>query len=246
MCDADQPGRLDLRSLIRRIARNAGRVLSFLFGTVRSLGGETTDLSGDRDLEWSFTALRIGRYAGNGSRVLDFGCGQGFLALTAADAGARVLAIDLLPRRFPVACPNIEFRQTDVMDLDERDGRYDLILNCSTIEHVGLGGRYGVRNDNPDGDLAAMEKLRRLLERDGRMLLSLPVGRDAVIRPLHRIYGAERLSKVLRGYDVEEEVYYRKGGGNIWLSCSRNEALREPGGERYYALGLLVVRLAAS
>lgn len=213
---------------------------------MRSLGVEAPDLTGDRDLEWSFTALRIGRYAGKGSRVLDFGCGQGFLALTAADVGARVLAIDLLPRRFPVARPNIEFRRMDVMDLDERDERFDLILNCSTIEHVGLGGRYGVRDDNPDGDLAAMGKLRRLLEGDGRMILSLPVGRDLVIRPLHRIYGAERLRKVLQGYDVEEAVYYRKDGRNVWMSCSLDEALREPGGERYYALGLLVVKLAAS
>ncbi len=190
-------------------------------------------------------ALRIGRFAGRGSRVLDFGCGEGFLTVTASAVGASVLAIDLLPRRFPVARPEIEFRQVDVRDLDEGDAPFDLIVNCSTIEHVGLGGRYGVAGDDSEGDVAAMEKLRRLLKPGGRMLLSLPVGRDAVVRPFHRIYGAERLPKVLRGYDVEEAVFFRKDGRNAWTSCSRDEALCERGGARYYALALFVLRGAA-
>jgi SAM-dependent methyltransferase len=233
-----------VRNLLRQIlGRLRPGVVPSPAGSKASPG--VPDLTGDRDLEWSFAASRIERYAGKSSSVLDFGCGEGLLSLTAAGVGARVLAIDLLPRRFPVACPNIEFRRMDVMDLDERDERFDLVLNCSTIEHVGLAGRYDVRKDDPDGDLAAMEKLRRLLERDGRMLLTLPVGQDAVVRRLHRIYGAERLPKVLRGYDVEEAVFFRKTAGNVWTACSREEAMGEPGGERYYALGLMVLSPAA-
>src|SRR5229473_2462110 len=94
------------------------------------------NLLGDRDLEWTYVAARIGRYADDNSRVLDFGCGIGVLSLAAASLGARVLAIDLMPQQFETGYPNVEFRQVDVTTLDAGE-QFDLIINCSTTEHVG-------------------------------------------------------------------------------------------------------------
>jgi SAM-dependent methyltransferase len=204
-------------------------------------GTDARDLTGDRDIEWSYVSARVGRYAGPGRNVLDFGAGSGFLTMAAACAGADVLAVDLMPRQFPLSYPSIRFRQTDVMSLNEAEQRFDVIMNCSTIEHVGLAGRYGA-SERLDGDIEAMLKLRRLLKPDGLMILTLPVGRDQVIFPLHRVYGRERLPRLLDGCRTIEETYFKKGRANDWHLCSREQALDETATERYYALGTMVLR----
>jgi hypothetical protein len=204
-------------------------------------GSLALDLTGDRDIEWSYVAARIGRFAGPGKTVLDFGAGSGVLSLAAGSTGARVLAIDLMPLQFPLSYSNIEFRKLDVMDLHEEDGLYDLIMNCSTIEHVGLAGRYG-STDRPDGDIEAMAKLRSLLAPNGHMVLVLPVGQDEAFRPFHRVYGPERLPRLLDGYRVQESSYLRKNAHNEWVVCEQEEALSETGSARYYALGAMVLQ----
>jgi 2-polyprenyl-3-methyl-5-hydroxy-6-metoxy-1,4-benzoquinol methylase len=198
------------------------------------------NLIGDRELEWTYVAARIGRYADEHSLVLDFGCGIGMLSLASASIGARVLAIDLLPQQFRTGYPNIEFRQVDLMSL-EQSGQFDLILNCSTIEHVGLSGRYNAI-DSPDGDLQAMGKLQQMLKPGGTMLLTLPVGQDAIIHPLHRIYGEKRLQRLLDGHKVIESSFWRKDENNIWLPCSQVKAMAEVGRDNYYALGCMVLQ----
>jgi SAM-dependent methyltransferase len=226
-----------------------GGVMSRLRGAVRaSLGRrrkpvqatlEAKDLTGDRDFEWSYLSGRIGRYVAPGSTVLDFGCGSGFLSLAAASVGARVVAIDLEPQRFGTAYPGIEFRQVDLVELPAGE-TYDVIINCSTIEHVGLPGRYGAP-DNPDGDMLAMQRLRQLLRPNGHMLMTVPVGRDAVYAPLHRVYGRYRLPTLLEGYVVVEEVCVRKQRENQWELCSMETAMEELGGATYYAIGAMVL-----
>ena len=208
---------------------------------VAQTGSSALDLTGDRHIEWSYAAARVSRFAGPGKSILDFGAGSGFLSLAAGSTGARVLAIDLMPLQFPLSYPNIEFREEDVMDLSEEDGRFDLIMNCSTIEHVGLGGRYGSA-DRPDGDIKAMAKLRSLLAPGGHMVMVLPVGQDAVFSSLHRVYGKDRLSRLLDGYRVLESSYLRKNARNEWIACDREEALSVAGSARYYALGAMVLQ----
>jgi SAM-dependent methyltransferase len=200
------------------------------------------NLLGDRDLEWTYVAARIGRYAGSESKVLDFGCGIGVLSLAAASLGATVLAIDLMPQQFEAGYPNIEFRHTDVAALDATREQFDLIVNCSTIEHVGLSGRYN-SIEAPDGDLEAMAKMRQLLKPDGTMLLTLPIGNDDVIKPLHRVYGPERFPRLLEGYRALESSFWRKDQRNVWLPCSSEQAMAEVGSDHYYALGAMALQL---
>ena len=198
------------------------------------------DLSGDRDIEWSYVAAKIGSHTKVGSRVLDFGCAGGGLAFAAAGMGAKVLAIDLMPSQLKASYPEVDFRQTDVTAIDGKCGPFDLIINCSTIEHVGLPGRYN-STDEPDGDIEVMRKLCTLMNPDGLMFLTLPVGIDMTVKPWHRIYGHERFPRLIEGYKVVESKFWRKNDLNIWTPCSRNEAFTEIGNERYYALGLMVL-----
>src|SRR5947209_4526806 len=92
------------------------------------------DLTGDREIEWSFVA---GHIPDRGSNILDFGCGSTPLSLVAALKGQHVLAIDLGAPNWSFASPGIEFVQADINHHDFGGQQFDVILNCSTVEHVG-------------------------------------------------------------------------------------------------------------
>lgn len=194
-------------------------------------------LAGDREIEWTWTLAHLRRDRG---RVLDFGSGNGMMALGAAFAGHDVVAVDLEPEQYPFHPDRIEYVQGDLNELELEPQSFDQVINCSTVEHVGLAGRYG-SPDDPDGDLRAMAKMARLLKPDGDMVLTIPVGRDAVHRPLHRIYGPERLPRLLEHWQVREEQYWAKPTDDRFEPVTREQALDEAGARSYYALALFVV-----
>lgn len=206
------------------------------------------DLSGDRDIEWSYIASRLP--VGNGL-VLDFGSGWGTMSMHAIQKGHKVVAVDLEDNTFPWWHQNLTRVQGDLLEADLPEAAFDYVLNCSTVEHVGLTGRYGIAVAESNGDLAAMRKLRKLLKSSGTMLMTVPCGQDAVVVPWHRVYGENRLPLLLDGYTVEEEEYWVKQADNRWRECTREVALayRPTGhatvaGKCTYALGCFAVRPA--
>jgi hypothetical protein len=198
--------------------------------------GSGPSLSGDRWVEWSFCVSRLTEGPG---RTLDFGADIAFLSLAAAQRGHDVVALDRLPSSGEFDHPRVRYLEADVLSHDFGDERFDQIINCSSVEHVGLGGRYG-SSAASDGDLEAMATLRAALAPAGRMILTIPVGRDHVAAPLHRIYGEQRLPALLEGYSVDEEQYWCKLDGR-WREAERARALNVAGSDSFYALGLFVL-----
>lgn len=194
-------------------------------------------LAGDREIEWTWTLAHVRRRPG---RVLDFGSGNGMMALGALFAGGDVVAVDLEPEQYPFHPDRIDYVQGDFNELELEPDSFDQILNCSSVEHVGLAGRYG-SPDEVDGDLRAMEKMARILKPDGDMVLTIPVGRDALHAPNHRIYGDERLPQLLEHWEIREESYWAKPRSQRFEPVPREQALAETGSASYYALGLFVV-----
>ena len=194
-------------------------------------------LSGDRWVEWSFCMSRL---ADGPGRTLDFGADIAFLSLAAAQRGHDVVALDRLPSSAEFDHPRVRFVEADILAHDFGNERFDQIINCSSVEHVGLGGRYG-SSDASDGDVEAMAALRGALAPEGRMILTIPVGRDLVAAPLHRIYGEERLPLLLHGFSAVDEQYWRKDDDR-WRQTDRARALAVEGSDSFYALGLFVLR----
>ena len=195
-------------------------------------------LVGDRWIEWSFCLARLADGPGT---TLDFGADVGFLSLAAAQRGHDVVALDRMPPSLEYRHPRVTPVQGDILDRPIEGRRFDQIINCSSIEHVGLAGRYGSFED-PSGDLKAMAIMRDLLDAEGRMIMTIPVGRDLVCAPLHRIYGHERLPRLLEGYAVQEAQYWlRDPAAAAWTQVDRENALKTEGSEWFYALGLFVL-----
>jgi SAM-dependent methyltransferase len=78
--------------------------------------------------------------------------------------------------------------------------KFDIIWSISSYEHDGLG-RYG-DPINPNGDLKAMYEIAKNLQDDGLLFLVVPVGKDAIVWNAHRVYGRERLPRLLFGWNV--------------------------------------------
>ena len=204
------------------------------------------NLLGDRSVEWAWIASEMPSGPG---RALDLGSADTNLPLIAAGRGFEVVAVDLRPSGPPYLHSAIRYVQGDILELPLAEGSFDLVTNCSTVEHIGLAGRYGVEVGQNDGDLAAMARLRRLLKLEGQMLLTIPVGRDALRGPYFRVYGPERLPRLLEGFETISEAYWAKDGDNRWRETGKHTALSieaegRSGSPRqcYYALGCMTLR----
>lgn len=205
------------------------------------------NLLGDRDVENSWVTSQM---TDGGGEALDFGSGRSVLGFVAAQRGYNVTALNLEPVDWMYVHPNLRFVQGDVLTTDFPDQHFDLIINCSTVEHVGLAGRYGVNDSRLDGDLEAMTRLSRFLKKSGMMLLTIPVGRDAVFAPMCRVYGEIRLPLLLAHYQVLKEQYWVKNDSNRWEICDKDTALKyealassSDAAQCTYALGCFVLSL---
>ncbi|GAF74558.1 unnamed protein product [marine sediment metagenome] len=200
----------------------------------------SSNLLGDRSIEWSWIAANMPHGSG---KALDLGPGGSDLGLIAARQGFNVIALDLQTVHWPYRHSQLRFVQGDILTIPFPNDHFDLVINCSTVEHVGLAGRYEVTESRPDGDLEAMGRLKELIKPGGVMLLTIPVGRDRVFKPLHRVYGLERLPRLLDGYTVEIEEYWVKNNENQWVMTDKQDALAREPLERLYGLGCFVLRL---
>jgi SAM-dependent methyltransferase len=232
---------MNLRSIPAKLVNWVPPVL-----TKRLVKARIPNLAGDRDVEWSWVAAHMPDGPGE---AIDFGAGTGFLSFVAAQKHFNVTAVDLGAVNWLFSPSGLNFVQGDIMTVPLPDKHFDLIINCSTVEHAGLAGRYSVTQDNPDGDLEAMARLRKLMKTGGTMLLTIPVGRDAVFRPLSRIYGVQRLPKLIDGYLLKKEEYWVKDGRNQWVASDKKTALdfKAMAGswnplKNVYALGCFVLK----
>ncbi len=122
------------------------------------------NLRGDRHIEYSWIVSNMGEGPGN---ALDFGTGPGWswIGLVAARRGFQTIGVDIQPSTWPYVHPGFSFVQGDILELNFPPEHFDLIINCSSIEHVGLPGHYEGTKPSDAGDLEAMTVLRSILKR---------------------------------------------------------------------------------
>lgn len=204
---------------------------------------------GNRDIEHSFVAANIPTRVLVGTRpspnpdnklwALDYGCGNTWLVLVTARKGYSTIAVDLSPPQWLFESPHIIYSPPS--ERAWQSTRYNLIICCSTIEHVGVPGRYGVEKEERGLDLELMKKFRGLLVDGGRLILTTEVGQDTYEPPYHRVYGEVGLSRLLTDWEIVKEEYWMKDNTNRWIQATKSTALSIKPKPHYYGLGLWVL-----
>ncbi len=159
-------------------------------------------------------------------KVLDVGCTDGgnFVAPTLAALGWQVYGVDT--REFRFEHPNFHFIQGDIRHTSLPDNSFDVVYAISTLEHIGIAGRYGVQEDDAEGDFTAVREIRRVMRPGSVFLLTAPYGQAAIIRPLNRVYDKARLQRLIEQFEVKEEVYWLLDNDGRWQKVLEEVAAR--------------------
>jgi SAM-dependent methyltransferase len=111
--------------------------------------------------------------------------------------------------------PNFHFIQVDVREIKIESNSLDLIACISTLEHIGLIGYYGNQVEITKGDYEAMVQMRRILKKDGILLLTVPFRNTYIERPGTRVYDMKRLTPMFEGFTVKDK--------HIWLQDKKGD-----------------------
>lgn len=97
---------------------------------------------------------------------------------------------------------NLISGEADLTNLHFLDNSIECLSCMHTIEHIGLG-RYGDPID-PEGDLKAIEELKRVCSIGGSILIVVPVGIPKVQFNAHRIYDPLMILNYFKGFELKD------------------------------------------
>ena len=106
-----------------------------------------------------------------------------------------------------LALSDLETKRGDLMALPFENNSVKSISCMHTLEHIGLG-RYGDPLD-PDGDVKAINELKRVTAKGGSLLIVVPLGIPRIEYNAHRIYSYEKITELVLddNFSLKEYAY---------------------------------------
>ncbi len=150
-------------------------------------------------------ALRPQIHVDVGSRV------DGFVSHVASFATIEYVDI----RKLECTVPNLRSRVGIIDDLPYPSHSLVSLSCLHVIEHIGLG-RYG-DPVNPDGWIAGLKELQRVLAPNGQLLLSTPCGRQRVNFNANRIFQTTQIVEKLDELDLIEFSFIPDNKATAWI-----------------------------
>lgn len=97
---------------------------------------------------------------------------------------------------------NLKSEKADLLSLPFQDNSLESLSCMHTIEHIGLG-RYGDPID-PNGDIKAINELKRVASKNGNIIFVVPVGKPRIMFNAHRIYSYEQIISYFSEFELKE------------------------------------------
>ncbi len=143
-------------------------------------------------------------------REVDIGGGESTVGLSLASLGLDTVVVE--PRGMPFTHPNLTIEARNMEDVD-KSAPFDMAILLSTIEHIGVGAY--ANELIPDQDFVAMANVRDLVRSDGHLVLTTPFG-PAGEDDLQRTYDADRLCRLLRGWNITDLMLIQQTDPLTW------------------------------
>jgi SAM-dependent methyltransferase len=142
----------------------------------------------------------------------------------------------------PIKNDAIKFKTGDIRKTDYPNDFFDCITCISTLEHIGVSGRYGSDEDK-DGDVKAMREMKRILKPNGILLVTVPYGAQDVL-PINKLYSKERIKNLYEGFEIVSQEFHKfNSSWRTWIKVSEEEAhTADMLKDRWYALSLIKAR----
>jgi hypothetical protein len=226
------------QDIVRQLGKSADEAIGlrcWLRGEPRPPRGGF-DLDGEKLIDWGWICVNLPK---GKLRALEIGSGKSPIIPAMLALGYNVTAVDL-SMDISSIFGGVKFHYGDFVEI-ERSAIFDVIVLCSVVEHIGISGRYNSQED-PEGDLKAMRKASSMLDENGLLFLTIPVGKDVVHRPWHRVYGRTRLQLLLEEFEIVQSRFLVKSPWGPWQVAAEKEALSFGPDIQRYALGQFVLR----
>ncbi|MBU0647429.1 DUF268 domain-containing protein, partial [Patescibacteria group bacterium] len=171
-----------------------------------------------QEYPWMLKNIKI-----TSGKILDVGSTASNMLYDFLPKEVEINSIDLNPKE--ITNKNIRFSIGDIRQTIYPENNFDVITCISTLEHIGVAGRYN-SDDDQNGDVKAMSEMKRILKPNGFLLITVPYGLRDVL-PINKLYNKERLTKLLSDFSEVSIMYkkYQKKYG-LWLTVNENEAAK--------------------
>jgi SAM-dependent methyltransferase len=166
-----------------------------------------------RGREWRWVVSNLDLKRG---KILDVGCSSNTYSETISDLdkyllkmGYEIYGLDVGKCKFKH--PNFRFIRKHIQELDYPENYFDAVTCVSTIEHIGLPFYVPLHGTKVElnGDLKAMEQMKRVLKKGGCTLITGPYGVSKVTEHF-RIYDHSRLERLVEGFKVIKGEFFVK------------------------------------
>jgi len=118
---------------------------------------------------------------------------------------------------------NFSCEHADITQLPFDNDSIDSLSCMHVVEHIGLG-RYGDPLD-VDGDLKAIEELKRVVSIGGNLLFVVPIGKAKIMFNAHRIYSYDQIINYFKNFELLEfTLIPDQSNGGLIINATKEQA----------------------
>lgn len=131
---------------------------------------------------------------------------------------------------------NFSCNHADIIQLPFPNSSINSLSCMHVIEHIGLG-RYGDPLD-VDGDLKAIEELKRVVSIGGNLLFVVPIGKARIMFNAHRIYSYEQITSYFSGFKlIEFSLIPDRSDDGLVINATKEQA-----DQQFYGCGCFMFK----